>query len=283
MKKLGLVLEGGGIRGAYTAGALAWLYDQQIHFDYGVGISSGAIYLVLHWDNQKQLAYDLATKYSIAPEIVGIKALLKEGHYVAYKRLFDYYLRGIGHFDGKNLVGKKASLEVGCYVLDHGQTEYFPVDEELQTVLGSASLPIAAKVIEYQGLHLLDGGVTKMIPIERAIEQGCTHMVVITTKAADYVRKPSSGLMQCLMKIVYRKYPQIAKDYAVRHLNYYKQRQLIDEYIKKGQVINVYPTVNVPVSRWKGSPEQAQQLYHLGYSDMENRKEEIMTFLKEED
>ncbi|MBW9212857.1 MULTISPECIES: patatin family protein [Terrabacteria group] len=283
MKKLGLVLEGGGIRGAYTAGALAWLHDQHIHFDYGVGISSGAIYLVLYWDGQEKLAYDLATKYSIAPEIVGLKALVKEGHYVAYKRLFEHYLCDVGHFNGKNLVKKNAPVEVGCYVLEHGQTEYFPVDENLQTVLGSASLPIAAKVIEYQGLHLLDGGVTKMIPIERAMEQGCTHTLVITTKARDYVRKPASLLVKMLMKVVYRSYPQMAKDYALRHINYYKQRQLIDDYVKKGQAVNIYPTVNVPVSRWKGSAEQAKQLYELGYSDMENRKEEIMELIKEED
>ena len=35
MEKYALVLEGGGMRGAYTMGALAWLNDNGITFDYG--------------------------------------------------------------------------------------------------------------------------------------------------------------------------------------------------------------------------------------------------------
>lgn len=282
MKKIGLVLEGGGIRGAFTAGALAWLQDHGIEADYGVGISSGAIYLVIHWAKEKEIAYDLATKYSIAPEIVGWKALFKEGHFVAYRKLFEEDLKKTAGFDARKLVQQQPPIEVGCYVLEHGQTEYFPVEEDLVTVLASASLPIAAETCEYQGLHLLDGGVTKMIPIERAIEQGCTHMIVITTKAKDYVRKPSSGFVKFLMRVLYGKYPKMAKDYAIRHLNYYEQRKLIDEYVEKGQVVNVYPSVNVPVSRWKGSAEQAKLLYDLGYQDMESRKEEILKLIKED-
>ena len=93
MEKIGLVLEGGGIRGAYTAGAVKWLNDNNITFDYGVGISSGSVYLALYWQGETKIAYDLATKYSIAPDIVGFKALLKEGHFVAYNHLFNDVLK----------------------------------------------------------------------------------------------------------------------------------------------------------------------------------------------
>lgn len=280
MKKVGLVLEGGGIRGAFTAGALAWLADQNIQFDYYVGISSGAIYLVIHLAKQKKIAYDLATKYSIDPDIVGVKAFLKEGHFVAYRKLFEEDLKKKAHLNVQELIKDNLPIEVGCYVLEHGKTEYFPVESDLTTVIASASLPIVGSVCKYKGLHLLDGGVTKMIPIERAVEQGCTHFLVITTKAKDYVRKPSSRFVKWLIKILYHAYPQIAKDYAVRHINYYHQKELIQKYINEGKAINIYPTVNVPVSRFKGSVSQAKQLYQLGYQNMAERKEEILKLIK---
>ena len=54
MSKTGLVLEGGGMRGAYTAGVLSWLIDQGIEMDYGVGISAGAMNLCSYAMKNKQ-------------------------------------------------------------------------------------------------------------------------------------------------------------------------------------------------------------------------------------
>ena len=224
MEKIGLVLEGGGIRGAYTAGAVKWLNDNNITFDYGVGISSGSVYLALYWQGETKIAYDLATKYSIAPDIVGFKALLKEGHFVAYNHLFNDVLKKEAHMTIQPLLDQQANIEVGCYVLDEGKTVYYGIDEmddSMQVLLGSCALPIASAIVNYRGKKLLDGGITKMIPIERALEQGCTKTLVITTKPKDYVRKPASKFVEFLMRIFYHKCPQMAKDYHVRHLNYY--------------------------------------------------------------
>ncbi len=283
MEKIGLVLEGGGIRGAYTAGAVKWLNDNNITFDYGVGISSGAVYLTLYWQNETKIAYDLATNYSIAPDIVGLQALLKEGHFVAYGRLFNEVLKKQAHMTIQPLLDQKANIEIGCYVLDDGRTEYYGIDQmddSMQILLGTCALPIASAIVKYRGKNLLDGGITKMIPIERALEQGCTKTLVITTKPKDYVRKPASKIVEFLMKILYRKYPQVAKDYHVRHLNYYHQVEVIQQQVDQGKAIHILPSKNIKVSRYKGDPEKTNQLYELGYQDMEARRQEIMEFLQ---
>ena len=282
MEKIGLVLEGGGLRGAYTAGALAWLNDHDITFDYGVGISSGAVYLACYEMKNKQAAHDMAVVYACEPENVGMKALIKEGHYVAYNRIFEVDLKQKSQFSIRQILDEKPNMEVGVYVLEHGGTEFYgpeDMDEDCILLLGACALPIASDIIHWKNYHVLDGGITKMIPIERAQEVGCTKFLVITTKPKDYVRKPANGFMKSAMKTVYRQYPQIGKYYAIRHLNYYKQIEIVRGLVEDGNAVHIMPTQSIKVSRFKGDPKNCQALYDLGYSDMEERKEEIYALM----
>lgn len=282
MEKIGLVLEGGGMRGAYTAGALTWLYDNKITFDYGVGISSGAVYLSCFWMGDMHTLHNMPVEYAADPENVGLKAFQKEGYYVAYKHIFEDDLLGKEHMDVTPLIESKANIEVGAYDLDRGETIWFSAkdfDKELVLLRGTCALPVASGIVEFEGHKLLDGGITKMIPIERALEQGCTKEIVITTKPADYQRKPASGIVCWLMRKIYKQWPQIEKDYKVRHLNYYKQMGIISQEVQKGKAILVRPSKTIKMSRFKGDQKNCERLFDLGYQDMEDRKDEIFAFL----
>lgn len=285
MEKYGLVLEGGGMRGAYTAGALAWLNDNNITFDYNVGISSGAVYLCCYLMHDKHTPYNMSVHYAAEKGVVGLGALKTEGYYVAYKRIFEEDLKKREHLSIAPLKKMHPDVEVGAYVLEDGKTEYFNVDDmddDMELLRGTCALPIASAVVEVNGKHLLDGGITKMIPIERAMEKGCTKYFIITTKPADYVRKPANPIIKFMMKRVYKEYPQVAKDYAVRHLNYYHQIDLINQAVNEGKAIHIRPSKDIKVSRFHGDEKNTQILYDLGYADMENRRDEIMTFMKGE-
>ncbi len=282
MEKYGLVLEGGGVRGSYTAGALTWLYDHGITFDYSVGISSGAMYLTCFELGRLDAAKKMACEYAPDPENVGFRAMLSEGNYVASKRIIRHDLiEGCG-LDVTPLVERDAPMEIGAYDLKQGKTIYFrarDIDPQLELIRAACSLPVASSVVDFREYRLLDGGITKMIPIERALEQGCTRTLVITTKARDYVRKPANWIVRILMKMLYPECPEIEKDYAVRHLNYYRQMDLIHQKEDEGSCILICPSVNIKVSRWKGDPEKCRKLFDLGYQDMEDRKEEILSFM----
>ncbi len=102
---------------------------------------------------------------------------------------------------------------------------------------------------------------------------------MITTKPADYVRKPASKIVLFLMKLIYRKYPAIRKDYKVRHLNYYNQMHIIEELVEKDDALLVRPSRTINISRFKGNPKDLDELYRLGYQDMEDKKDEIFSFL----
>ena len=282
MQKIGLVLEGGGIRGAYTAGALKWLKDEGLQFDYYVGISSGAAYLSFYLADRMDVAKKMATYYTCQKDVVGFRALLKCGYYVNYKKVFEEDMIEKEHMSIHNVISQKLPMEVGCYDLAKGKTIYFnssELDEKMKIIRGACALPIASAIVEVNGHRLLDGGITKMIPIERALEENCTKCLVITTKPKDYVRKPSSRFICALMKLVYKECPQVAKDYKVRDKNYYAQRKIIDDMVSAGNAVNIYPSETLKVSRWKGDPESCEKLYELGYKDMEARKEEIYHLL----
>lgn len=279
MSKVGLVLEGGGVRGAYTAGALTWLYDNGIKFDYGVGISSGGVYLCLYALGRMDALRKIPCDYAIRDDIVGAKAFINEKHYVAYLRLFNHYIFEEEKVDVKELKDSDTNIEIGAYDLSEGKTNYY--DKEFimnnrDILRGACALPIASAVVEINGKRLLDGGITKMIPIERALEVGCDKCLIITTKPADYVRKPASKILEFMMKVNYKDCPQVAKDYHVRHENYYKQVEIIKGLVEKGDAVQVLPSETVEVSRFKGDREKCNKLFEMGYQDMENRKEDIL-------
>lgn len=286
MEKIGLVLEGGGVRGAYTAGALAWLQDNGITFDYSVGISSGAAYLCCYLCGDKHTPKNMSTIYATDPKLVGVYSLLKNGHYVDYGKVFSEYLIGKEKMSVRKIIEEKPDMEIGAYDLELGRTVYFgpdALDDSLTLIRGAVSLPVASAIVDYRGRKLLDGGITKMIPIERALERGCTKCLVIMTKPRDYVRKPASGIVKTMMHVIYRKYPQVAKDYAVRHLNYYKQVEIINDMVSRGKAIDVRPSRAIEVSRWKGDRKNCEELYQLGYEDMDEIRGQLFAFMKKEE
>lgn len=281
-KKLSLVLEGGGMRGAYSAGCLSWLIDEGIEFDCAYGISTGAVHLTSFLMKNKDYLYSTSTKYIADKSVVGIRPFLSEGRIVGYDHLFgDILLKTLG-FDIANLIGKtRTKAKYGVYDLKLGKTIYVPLKDMNMTVLKAAcSLPIIGKVVKIDDHEYLDGGITKMIPIEEAIEDGCSDHLIITTKPINYIRKPAKPIVVWFMSMVYKKCPQIAKDYKNRHLNYNKQIELIKNLEESGHALYRYPTKECKVSRLGGDKAELIKLYELGRSDMEESREKIYALIK---
>lgn len=281
MNNIGLILEGGGMRGAYTAGCLNWLLENNIEFNYGVGISSGAVTLSSFYLKNSKFLYDISVKHMSDKRNVGIIPLLKERRYVGYDYMFDTLLKEELKYSTKPI--EDANIEIGLYDLELGQTEYYSIkdfDDDLRMLKASCALPIAGRIVDYNGHRFLDGGICTMIPIERSIEKKMDKHFVIVTKPAGYVRKPASSFMQKLMKFNYPKYPKLIKQYRDRHISYNNQMNIIEQGVKDNNTFLVRPSIEIPVKRFKGDPENLKKLYELGYSDMENQKEQILKFIQ---
>lgn len=283
--KTSLVLEGGGMRGAYTAGCLSWLLENGISFDSAYGISTGAVHLCSFLSENEDYLYDLSTNHIADKELVGIRSLLREGRIVGYEHLFNHILPVVKQYDITKAYESDTVAKIGVYDLVKGETVYYKLTEMDKTNMmlkAATSLPILGRVVHYNGMHLLDGGITKMIPIEESINDGNERHLVITTKHGDYVRKPANLPTRILMRLAYLKYPSISRDYKVRHINYNKQVSLIKELESEKKAIYVYPSEAVPVSRISGDKENLRYLYQLGRKDMEARKDEIFAMFKKD-
>ena len=282
MSKLGLVLEGGGMRGAYTAGCLAWMIQNNIITDYGVGISMGALHLCTYFLQDVEMLRKTSIDYMSNENIIGLRALMREGRYVGYDYTFEELLKKDLHYDVRPLRENKVELEMGLYDMEDCRTVFYgsdSLDDELQMVKAACVLPIAGSVQTFNGKPYLDGGITVMIPIERAIEQGCDKNIVIVTKPEGYVRKPAGAFMRWFMKFNYPKHPKMVYDYTHRHENYNRQMALIADEVEKGKAVLIRPSQTIDVKRFSGDPENLKKLFDLGLQDMENKKEEIFKLI----
>lgn len=278
-KKISLVLEGGGMRGAYTAGCLSWFIDEGIEFEGGYGISTGALHLTAFLFKNANWLKTISTEILPAKDTIGIGAFLKEGQIVAYKHMFERVINQTGVNPDKLKTNTKA--KIGLYDLNVGETVYIPIEKlNYRLLIAACSLPLLGKVTKEDGHNYLDGGITKMIPIEEAIKDGYEKHFIIATKPLTYVRKPAKEIVVKLMKAAYKGCPNISKDYKVRHLNYQKQIALIKELVNDGKAIYRYPSGEVKVTRLGGKKEDLVDLFNMGRADMENMREEIYNFLK---
>lgn len=284
MKKTGLVLEGGGMRGAYTAGALAWLLEHDVKFDYGVGISAGALHLCNFMMKDAKMLYDLSVKYTADSHNVGLYPLFHERSYVGYDFLFEDVLKKRAKLDLSALQNNKTDMEIGVYDLNVCKTIWVnqhELDADLVLLKAACTLPLAGKIVPYKNRKYIDGGITTMVPIKRSIINDCKKHFVIITKDESYVRKPSGKLMAIALKGVYHKYPKLQQDMAKRSEVYYEEMGIVEKLVSTKEAFLLRPTQDYGVKRFSGDEKQLEALYHLGYDDCEARKAEILNFMKE--
>ena len=279
--KTSLVLEGGGMRGAYTAGALSWLIDNNVEFDNAYGISTGAVHLCNFLLKDKKNLFDFAVDYIGDKNAIGAKSFFRCGHIVDYDYIFDTLLKDKVGFDILKLNDVKTKAKIGIYELNSGKTEYHHVQGlKLQELKAACTLPLLGKVTRIDDRQMLDGGITDMIPIEESIKDECDKHLIITTKPGNYIRKPSNKFVVDVMKIRYHKFPSVGKDYEIRDKNYYKQISMINKLVEDKKALYIFPSKDSKVSRLGGKREELVELYELGYSDMEARREEIFALFK---
>lgn len=285
-KNIGLVLEGGGFRGSYTAGALNWLADQGIFFNYTVTISAATPFAFLYLTNNIQQMHDISVNGLSDKNVFGIKPIFNEGSIVGYNFLINKYLRPFYKEALDKLRNSDKDMEVGLYNMTKQQLQYFnksQFDDDVQMFKASCTLPLAGKMTEIKDNKYLDGGIRTMVSIERAIKTGHQKNLVIVTKDKNYVRKPNGFLLSTILKIVYRKFKTMLSTLDDRVGNYYNEMDTIYQLEEQSKALLIRPSKDTGVKRFSGSAEQLEEMYQLGYKDMEDRKEEIYKFLEMED
>lgn len=280
--KISLVLEGGGMRGAYTAGCLSWLLDNKYEFDLVIGISSGSLYGSIFAMGYKETLHMLAIERSLDKENSGLCSVLREGQVVGYDYMFGTILKEVPYSVAK-LREFKGEYYAGVYDLEKQDTIWISKDEmddDALFIKAACTLPIMGRMVKIDGRKYMDGGITTMIPVEKSIELGATRHVVVSTKSANFVRKPQKRITYWAMRLVYRKFPKLIESFEARTEKYYEERELIDSLVAEKKAVNLFPSKELGVSRLGGTKEQYEELFALAYSDCEARKDDLDALFK---
>lgn len=230
MKKCGLILEGGGMRGIYTTGVLDCFLDNNIEFPYVIGVSAGACHSASYVSKQKGRAYATNTDYLNDKRYLSFSNLIKKGSIFGMDMLFDIIPNQLNPFDKKTFEASNTKIEMVCTNIETGKAEYYPFkdcDKDIIYMQASSSLPMLANIVEADNKKLLDGGVSDSIPIKHSQKIGYEKNVIILTRDASY-RKKANSLIP-IIKMKYKNYPNLIEALKNRHLNYNETIEYINE------------------------------------------------------
>lgn len=282
MSKLGMVCEGGGTRGSYTAGVLCWCLDHNIPLDYINGISAGAFTASQYVSKQPERLKSTSTTWLADKRYMGFSAILDEGAFVGINFVFDK-LRELEPFDEDTFYANPIEFEFGVFNLESGEVEFYDkesVKNNYELFKASCKLPILSRVAHVDGKHYLDGGVKNMIPIYRAQEAGVSFNFVVLTKPENYVRNPENKWQMRLIKLLYgRKFPKLIENLLRRHIEFKEEVDYIYEGEKNGNTLVLRPSLDLHIGRMTKDVELLNKMFDLGYHDCEMRESKIMEFV----
>lgn len=279
--KIGLVLEGGGHRGIYTAGILDTFAQNNISFDGIMGVSAGCIHGVSFLSGQIGRSVRYTTRFCNNPSYMSFKSLIKTGDF--FNVDFCYYKlpETLDPFDNDAFDKNPTPFYAVCSDVNTGKAVYHKCDsvrgEKIKWIQASASMPLAAKIVKIDDGEFLDGGITDSIPIKKMQELGYSKNIVILTQEAGYRKKPNSLLP--LIKRVYKKYPELINAIQNRHIIYNQQLDYLEEQEKLGNVIIIRPSQKPQAGRIEKDKEKILSTYNLGRNDAEKLLETVKNFI----
>lgn len=282
---IGLVLEGGGMRGAYTAGILDVFHDNGLRFGGNVGTSAGATHLCNFIAEQKGRNLRIDTVHSKNPNYKSWGSLIRTGNYFNVDFCYRVLPYELDQFDFKTFY--KHALETEIYAcvtnVETGLAEYkrlmdIDLDGEIKYVQASASLPLCAKIVEVDGKKFLDGGVADSIPFAFLDKKGFKKQVVVLTRPQGY-QKEKNPLIP-LMKIVYRNYPKFVEAVANRHIIYNESLKQLESWEQQGKTFVFRPSVDMKIDRLETNTDKLVELYKLGVRDAEANMPALLDFLE---
>lgn len=278
--KRGLVLEGGAMRGLWTAGVTDVMMEHGIKPDGLIGVSAGAAFGCNYKSRQIGRAIRYNTRFAKDPRYSGLRSLLKSGDY--FNAEFGYHIVPYEYdiFDIQTFEQNPMRFTVVCTDVLTGEAVYHDINhvdyDELEWLRASASMPLASKVVKVQGHQLLDGGVADSIPLEYFETQGYDRNVVILTQPKGFVKEPNK--LMPIMRIALRKYPNMIKAMDERHMMYNRELAYVAKAEEEGRCLVIRPDEKIPIGHISHNPDEMRHVYEIGRKVGEHYIERIKDF-----
>lgn len=284
MTKIGLVLEGGAMRGLYTAGILDVFLDNNINIDGIIGVSAGALFGANYYSKQRGRALRYNKKYCKDKRYISIHSLITTGNIVNKDFAFYKVTNELDPFDDEEFIKTNKDFYVVITNVETGMPEYINIKnstvKNLEVLRATSAMPIVSKMVEINNHKYLDGALADSIPVTKAIDMGYDKIIVILTRPFEYRKKPFSKLESLFIKLKYRKYPKLANAILNRYSNYNECLEKIIDLESKKEIFVIRPSRDLNISRLEKDECKLQEVYDLGINDAKKQMKRLIKFLK---
>jgi predicted patatin/cPLA2 family phospholipase len=280
MFEAGLVLEGGGMKGVFTAGVLDFFLDKGIEFRNIYGVSAGACTMSSYVSKQRGRALETMTDYLGSKRYMGAYSLLTTGDIFGVDFSYDLVPNYLNPFDYETFKKYEGNAYAVVTNIVTGEAEYIKLKDmetDVEYVRASSSLPLVSRNVEINGNKYLDGGMADSIPIKRSEADGNVKNIVVMTKPVGYRREKEKAL--AAFKARYIKYPKVYELMRDRHIVYNETVDYIEKKASEKKLILLRPLDDIYIDRLEKDSDKLTALYNEGYKEAEKRYDEIIEYL----
>lgn len=282
MTKVGMVLEGGAMRGLFTAGVLDVLLENDIEVDGIIGVSAGSLFGINYFSKQKGRGLRYNKKYIGDKRYISPKSLLLTGNIVNKEFAFHKVTKELDPYDNETFMKSKKDYYVTATNIETGEPEYLKITnvyEQLEEFRASSAMPFASEIIEIDNKKYLDGGISDSIPVEKCKSLGFDKIIAVLTQPLNY-QKPQLDKKQLKMiNLKYHKYPNLIKSMEQRYIKYNNTIEKIIDMENKKEVFVIRPSKKINLSITTTDPEKLQEIYDLGVNDCNKIIESLKEYL----
>ena len=277
--KIGLVLEGGGMRTLFTAGVLDAFLDKNIKVDGVVGVSAGALFGVNYVSGQKERAIRYNIKYARDKRYMGFYSWITTGNAVNEEFAFYEIPFKLDVFDQEKFKQSKIDFYVVMTNVESGKPEYVLIKDvfkQMEYLRATSALPFASKIIEINGKKYLDGGISDSIPIDYCEDLGYDKIIVVLTRPENNYKDDK---LNFLYKLVYRKYPNLVERLINMGKDYEVVLKKIEDLENKNKIFVIRPPKVLKIGRLEKNEDKIQNVYDIGLNTGIKEKENLLKYL----
>lgn len=279
--KVGLVLEGGAMRGIYTAGVIDTLMKENILVDGIIGVSAGALFGMNYKSKQIGRVKRYNENYIKDKNYFGINSYLKTGNVMNEEFCFHKLINELDPVDFDEFKNNKVEFYVVVTNIENGNAEYIKINDlrnkdELEYLRASGSMPFFSKIVNINNKKYLDGAIGDSIPLKKMKELGFDKLIVVLTRPKGYKKKKK---LFKFGKFYYKDYPLFVKKINERYKNYNNEINYIEKEYKNNNIVVIRPSRLIKIKRIEKNIDKINEMYELGVNDTLSMLEEIKVYL----
>ena len=265
--KIGMVLEGGAMRGMYTAGVLDVFLDKDVKVDGIIGVSAGVLFGVNYCSKQRGRAIRYNKRFCKDKNYMSLYSLIKTGNLVNKQFAFYDVTSRYDVFDNYTYKKNNKGFLATVTNVETGNAEYLElndVNEGLEVLRATSAIPLVSEIVEINGKKYLDGGVGDSIPVLKAKSMGYDKIIVVLTRDKTYRKEALDEKIAKLTKLRYHKYPKFIDKMLNRHNEYNETVDMINKMEDDGEIFVLRPSKPISLHTIERDVKHLDEVYNLG-------------------